>query len=537
MGGERSLELPRRRRGTGTAGRGVRHRRRSRDRSERQPDRRGRLAGGGPPLRAAGKRAGDPGRPRRRRGDRRGGRLGRNDLLRGRGRGGEPDRIPNARRDDRHLPHDRPARRCGRRRDRTGRRASVVPRSRGSPGGPDPGGGERGGGRRRRPPRSGLARHPARRERRDPLLHQSGRIRPAADRAGCGTGIARSPLKRNQRRLVRLQETLEPHRRLLILTHDNPDPDAIASAWILGRIVRRFTTTRVTLGYGGIIGRTENRAMMDVLRIPLHPLESLDLDSFDAFALVDTQPETGNNSLPEEVGATVVFDHHPCRKPTRSVPFHDIRVDYGASATILFEYLEAAEIEPDRRLASAIFHAIRSETQNLGREAGRADQRVFLKMFPLVDNEALSQIEHARLQRSYFEMMGRAIEGTKIYAEIAVTVLGKVSNPDVVAEFADLIVRLEGIEWALCIGRYGDDLLLSIRTNNRKANAGKVIRAVVGSRGTAGGHDMIAGGKLEGAAITQVHAVRAEELIRRRLLKELGASGLRPTGLTRATGG
>ena len=336
--------------------------------------------------------------------------------------------------------------------------------------------------------------------------------------------------------MVRLQEALEPFRRLLVLTHDNPDPDAIASAWMLGRIVRRLGCCRVTLGYGGIIGRTENRAMIDILRIPLHSIEDLDMGSFDSFALVDTQPETGNNSLPEGTVPIVVFDHHPCRKPTRSVPFHDIRVDYGASATILYEYLEVAGIEPDRRLASAIFHAIRSETQNLGREAGRADQRVFLEMFPLVDNEALSQIEHSRLQRSYFEMMGRAIEGTRLYAEIAVTVLEEVSNPDVVAEFADLIVRLEGIEWALCIGRFGDDLLLSIRTNNRRANAGKVIQEVVGSRGTAGGHEMIAGGKLEGAAITRARAARAENLIRRRLLMELGASGLRPTGLTRASG-
>jgi nanoRNase/pAp phosphatase (c-di-AMP/oligoRNAs hydrolase) len=274
--------------------------------------------------------------------------------------------------------------------------------------------------------------------------------------------------------------------------------------------------------------------MIDVLRIPLKPLNSTDVESYDAVALVDTQPATGNNSMPKHKTPVIVFDHHPLRKATRGVPFSDIREDYGATATILYEYLEPAGIHPDRRLASAIFHAIRSETQNLGREAGKPDARVFLECFPLVDNEALSRIEHARLQRNYFLMMGQAIEGTSIYSEIAVTLLGPVPTPDMVAQFADLIIRLEGIEWALCIGRYRSDLLLSIRTNSRRHNAGRMIRAIVGSQGTAGGHDMIAGGKIAGAAVTQVRARRTEEMLRRRLLRELGASGIRPTGLTRS---
>jgi nanoRNase/pAp phosphatase (c-di-AMP/oligoRNAs hydrolase) len=303
---------------------------------------------------------------------------------------------------------------------------------------------------------------------------------------------------------------------------------------MLGRIVRRLRRTRVTLGYGGIIGRSENRALIDVLRIPLQPLAELDLDSFDSFGLVDTQPGTGNNSLPAEISPTLVFDHHPCRKATRLVPYFDVRDDYGATTTILYEYLLAADIGLDRRLASAIFYAIRSETQNLGREAARVDARVFIDTFPFVDNEALSRIEHAPLPRSYFAMVDRAIDGTNIYAEIAVTVLGEVTNPDMVAEFADLIVRVEGIEWALCMGRFEGDLLLSIRTQKVRANAGKMIRSIVGSQGAAGGHDMIAGGKLVGAALTQTRARRMEDLMRKRLLRELGATGIRPAKLTRS---
>jgi nanoRNase/pAp phosphatase (c-di-AMP/oligoRNAs hydrolase) len=340
-------------------------------------------------------------------------------------------------------------------------------------------------------------------------------------------------MKWGQRRLHRLLDVLSGHRRLLILAHDNPDPDSIASAWILERLLRRRTALKLRLAYGGIIGRTENRAMIEVLRVPMEPVVGVDVDSFDAIALVDTQPRTGNNSLPPDREATVVFDHHPARRAVRTVPYSDIRAAYGATTTILYEYLVAAEIEPDRRLASAIFHAIRSETQNLGREAEKADARAFLACFPLVDNEAISRIEHSRLHRSYFAMMNRAIAGTTLYGEVAVTRLGEVSHPDMVAEFADLIVRLEGIGWAFCIGRYQGDLLLSIRTHHRKTNAGRVIRTIVASRGTAGGHDMIAGGKIPGGGMTGSRAAREEDLLIRRLLRTLGTPSRRGTPLTR----
>jgi nanoRNase/pAp phosphatase (c-di-AMP/oligoRNAs hydrolase) len=341
-------------------------------------------------------------------------------------------------------------------------------------------------------------------------------------------------LKQSARKLLRLQEALKGRRKLLVLTHDNPDPDSIASAWILGRIARKLGMPRTVLGYGGIVGRTENRTMIDVLRIPLKPLAQLEVGSFDAIALVDTQPRAGNNSLPAERPPDLVFDHHPCRRATRDIAFYDIREEYGATTTILYEYLEAAELPTDRRIATAVFHAIRSETQNLGREAGRPDAQVFLACFPFVDNQALSRIEHAPLKRGWFAMIDRAIDGTHLYGGIAVTHLGKVDTPDMVAQFADLIVRLEGIDWALCIGRFRSDLLLSIRTNRRRANAGRVIRGIVSGLGTAGGHDMIAGGKVAGGALTAARARRVEQLLVRRLLRELGALGVRPSHLTRS---
>ena len=65
---------------------------------------------------------------------------------------------------------------------------------------------------------------------------------------------------------------------------------------------------------------------------------------------------------------------------------------------------------------------------------------------------------------------------------------------------ADLLLRLEGIRWVLCVGIHDDVLMLSVRTRLAHGAAG-LIRHIVGTRGTAGGHGSMAGGQipLEGA--------------------------------------
>ena len=122
----------------------------------------------------------------------------------------------------------------------------------------------------------------------------------------------------------------------LLLPHDNPDPDSLAAALGLSRLLGR-EGIECTIGMAGIIGRAENRAMVRELRYDLKPLESLDLDSFALVALLDTQPGTGNNSLPLSRLPDIVIDHHPLRPLSQQVPWCDIRPDFGASCTIVWK--------------------------------------------------------------------------------------------------------------------------------------------------------------------------------------------------------
>jgi nanoRNase/pAp phosphatase (c-di-AMP/oligoRNAs hydrolase) len=269
------------------------------------------------------------------------------------------------------------------------------------------------------------------------------------------------------------------------------------------------------------VGRAENRAMLRLLKIKLSPISRIRLPKYRHIAIVDTQPRTGNNSLPPKVNATIVIDHHPLRQATKAA-LVDVRPEYGAVATILFEYLQACSCRISTQLATALFYGIHSETEALGRESTEADTRAYLSLFPLTDKRRLAHIERPSLSRSYFNVLGRAMQGASTYRNVAVARLGPVQIPELVAEVADLLVRLERITWSLCLAWHEERLVLSIRTSNTKARAGRLIRRLVGRRGRAGGHNMLAGGWLDGSGLDGEGRRRLEDEIIERFLRLTG---------------
>jgi nanoRNase/pAp phosphatase (c-di-AMP/oligoRNAs hydrolase) len=283
--------------------------------------------------------------------------------------------------------------------------------------------------------------------------------------------------------------------RWLVLTHDNPDPDALASAATITHLLRKGYGRRAVSAFGGIVGRAENREMVRALKIELVHVRALKWVDYQHFILVDTQPGTGNNQLPEILIPDVVLDHHPVRKASHAARLADIRTSYDATATIAAEYLMSAGLDPTRRQATAVVYALRSETQDFSRGAtGDPDKNIYDTLLPLADKRALARIVYPRLPLTYFRNLHQAMENLEASGNLVVSHLGELEQPDIVPQIADLLVRLEGRTWSLATGVYGDRVYLSIRTTNTRADAGRLMRRLLGRRGKGGGHGMIAGG-------------------------------------------
>ena len=274
----------------------------------------------------------------------------------------------------------------------------------------------------------------------------------------------------------------------------------------------------------GFIGRAENRAMVKYLKIKVSRLNRLKTERRQAYALVDTQPGSGNNSLPAGIKPLIVIDHHPLRRQTSS-PFLDVRPDYGASATIIAEYLLASGLPVTAQIATAIAYAIISETEDLGREASLADIEAYLRIFPKANQRTLSRIRHPKLPGYYFASLQKALANAFTYRNVIGSRLGNIEHPDIVPQVADLLLATERMGWCICTGRYKDEIYVSIRTINVKAESGRLLRRVVNRKGTAGGHGMIAGGRISCRGLSETECEKTENEIIGRFLEKLGHRG------------
>lgn len=285
---------------------------------------------------------------------------------------------------------------------------------------------------------------------------------------------------------------------VLILTHDNPDLDALASGKALAALLWEAWGIPSRLVYSGLVAWAENRAMLRHLTPEWEHADTLrGLEQYSALALVDTQPTAGNNRLPASHVPHIVLDHHhPFRKALRAVPYADVRPEIGATVSLVYLYLEAAGVEPDPLLATAMFYGLKVDTLGLSRGASPTDEAVYVKLLSWVDRRKLIQVEQARLPRVYFGAFYHGLEAARLHGQAIVAYLGPVHRPDLPAEIADLLIRLEGARAALCLGRYGDTLHLSLRTVSLSQDAGLLIQEIVLPSGRAGGHGTMAGGQV-----------------------------------------
>ncbi len=296
-------------------------------------------------------------------------------------------------------------------------------------------------------------------------------------------------------KVAELLAVLSSSKKILILPHDNPDPDALASAAALRFLIEQKAKKLPLIGLSGIIGRSENRALVSVLEIPLVPVEEVLPDFKGPVILVDSQPGRANNCLPSHLQPVAVIDHHPDWGNNGSVPFVDLRDGYGATSTIITEYLQQAEVPIDPRIATALFYGISSETQHLGRETKPADIVACQFLYPYVNKRLLGEIEHPPLSRDYFRLLGQALHSAVLCGDVVLTVLDPVPYPDAVAEVADFLLRLDTAQWSVCLAPYGDFLYISLRTRDPQAGAGLLLASLLPS-GMAGGHGMVAGGRI-----------------------------------------
>jgi nanoRNase/pAp phosphatase (c-di-AMP/oligoRNAs hydrolase) len=304
-------------------------------------------------------------------------------------------------------------------------------------------------------------------------------------------------LESNLRWHIRLAKTLrivetvkaqfEEAESVLILLQDDPDPDAIASGLALRQVLGRNKQTAPLASFGRVT-RPENIAMVKLLEIEIEKITKNQIKDFDRIAVVDLQPPHLSNP-PDEID--LVIDHHPEQFNYKS-HIKDIRPTYGATSTILLEYLLATNNSIGTRLGTAMLYGIKSDTFALSREVNEWDVQAFSYLYPLANQNLMRRIERPELPPAALDALSLALKNRRVIDKVAFVNLGRVERDDLIPQMADFSLSFEGIEWAFVSGVYDSNYIISVRNVGYVRAAGRVLKEAFGPIGSAGGHASMA---------------------------------------------
>ena len=275
--------------------------------------------------------------------------------------------------------------------------------------------------------------------------------------------------------------------RVLILLHNDPDPDAMASGLALRNILRRTKATAI-LGTLQGVTRPENLRMANLLDIQVESITSASVAEFDRIALVDVQPHYFGELLDR---ADLVIDHHP-PQPGYSAVFRDIRSDYGSTSTILTEHLRAVDVNISERTATALLYAIKSDTLFFNRGANRVDLEAFSFLYPLADATLIRKMEGSEITLERLEYVMKALEAARIEGQVVSSFMGQTPREDLIAYTADFFLQIEDVKWTIIAGVVNEMLVMSVRNLGYSRNAGEFVRKWFADIGSAGGHRAMA---------------------------------------------
>jgi nanoRNase/pAp phosphatase (c-di-AMP/oligoRNAs hydrolase) len=275
--------------------------------------------------------------------------------------------------------------------------------------------------------------------------------------------------------------------RVLILTHHDPDPDAIASGLALRTLLRRTKQTAI-IGTMQPVSRPENLRMLKLLEIGIDTVTADQFGSFEKIALVDVQPHYFGDGLRH---VDLVVDHHPETSGWTAM-FKDIRSDYGSTSTILTEHLQAVDLDISERTATAMLYAIKSDTLFFNRQANRADLDAFSFLYPLADASLIRKMEGAEITRERLDYVIKAWQQGRMVEHVFCAFLGEPPRDDFIPYVADFYLQLEAVQWTVVSGVVNDQMVVSVRNLGYSRNAGDFVRRWFNDIGSAGGHRTMA---------------------------------------------
>lgn len=325
--------------------------------------------------------------------------------------------------------------------------------------------------------------------------------------------------------MTRLDQIIDAikEKHVYIQTHDFPDPDAIASAYGM-QVLLESRGIHSTICYKGRIDRYSTSKMVQFLGIQMEKLEDMEenhlLSESDEVILVDSQK--GNSNIVDMTGDEIIcIDHHPETDHNYEYRYKDIRSDFGACATMIAEYFLENDVEMNEKVATAFTYAIRIDTAGLMRGICKKDIEVLSILYDKTDYDIIRRLENSVLYREDLKVYSKAIDSIEIYDNVSFAYVGSECPETLIAQICDFTLELVEVEFSVVYSLKKDGVKISIRSERKELDAGKIVQRALKGIGNGGGHASMAGGFVP---LKEMGEWEAVEEIKDRFISELHLS-------------
>lgn len=224
----------------------------------------------------------------------------------------------------------------------------------------------------------------------------------------------------------------------------------------------------------------------------------------------------GNSNVTGLIGEVIgVIDHHS--PPDESnCRYQDIRPEYGACSTILFEYFRDTNTAMEKNVATSLLMGLMMDTAFMTRGVRPIDLEAFAELFFRGDWETGSRILKNSLSVKDLAVFREAINACTVAGDFCYVPIQNETSPEVMALVADFFLGLREIHFVVVVEPDRDEYRLSVRSEDNRRPADVVIRRALSGIGSGGGHVHMGGGAIPRDLFP------GEQRLRKRFLTAMG---------------
>jgi nanoRNase/pAp phosphatase (c-di-AMP/oligoRNAs hydrolase) len=298
-------------------------------------------------------------------------------------------------------------------------------------------------------------------------------------------------------------EEFDKEQKVAIITHVNPDPDAIGSAVGTQWLLKKKFGISSDVFYGGTIDSPENKTMVNVLSLSLKTLEEYDSEKYSKIIVVDC---TEQNVGVKEIDVDIIIDHHRTapQKDEKEYDLVDIK-PVGSCCTLIYDLIEKTGLSFDKEstdnddiVATAMLLGIRTDTNDLLVNAVDLDHHAHQALAKVADSKKITDIKNYPLPKWVLELKKEASKHEELIGSVYVTFVGVISSVKRSGLYmvADEMKRYDFITTALVYGIIDGEIQISVRSKDISLDVDAFCKKILG-KGKAGGKLGIGGGQLD----------------------------------------